>query len=64
MLYFRIGKSMGMNSKQIQNIINKLLGQKEQFDAIIRISFLSEEMKDEYQNLLTKRMDVMSSGSK
>jgi len=55
---------MGMNSKQIQNIINKLLGQKEQFDAIIRISFLSEEMKDEYQNLLASRMDVMSSGSK
>ena len=62
--FLSFGQSMGMNSKQIQTIIDKLLGQKEQFVAIIRQSFLSDEMKDEYQRLLSKRMDVMSTGSK
>lgn len=59
--FVNFGQSMGMNSKQIQNIINKILGQKEKFKAIIRQSFLSEELKGEYQKLLTKRMEFISS---
>ena len=59
--FLRFGQLMGMNSKQIQNIIDKLLRQKKQFDSIIRQSFLSEEMKDEYQRLLSKRMGIINS---
>jgi serine/threonine-protein kinase HipA len=62
--FLSFGQSMGMNSKQIQNITDKLLSQKKQFDAIIQQSFLTDEMKDEYLNLLITRTEVFTENIK
>lgn len=58
--FIDFGKLMGLNAKQIENILGKLLSKKEQFETIIDQSFLSEELKENYRILLFKRMKTLN----
>lgn len=53
------GKSIGLNLKQIQNIKQNLLSYKESFIQTIEKSFLSDEMKEQYQHILVNRLSVL-----
>jgi|TARA_R100000963_G_C4631447_1_gene96460 serine/threonine-protein kinase HipA len=59
--FIKFGESIGLNSKQIENIIGKQLEQKELYDQIIDHSFLSQDMKDEYHQIVSQRMNVIAS---
>ncbi|MDZ7758077.1 HipA domain-containing protein [Rhodohalobacter sp.] len=49
------GKSIGLNDKQIKNIIKKLLESRKTFNKTIDQSFLSGQMKDSYKEIVSKR---------
>jgi len=49
------GKTIGLNTKQIQNINEALLGKQELLHRTIEKSFLSGEMKGKYQEILKER---------
>jgi len=49
------GTTIGLNTKQIQNINEALLGKQELFQRTIEKSFLSDNMKDKYHEILKKR---------
>src|SRR6056297_3429318 len=49
------GKSIGLNDKQIKNIIKNLLQSRETFNETIDQSFLSDQMKDSYKEIVSKR---------
>jgi serine/threonine-protein kinase HipA len=49
------GTTIGLNTKQIQNINEALLGKQELFQRTIEKSFLSDDMKDKYHEILKKR---------
>lgn len=53
------GKSIGLNAKQIENIQQSLMDKQGVFTQIIEKSFLSEEMKELYQQVLLKRFEVL-----
>lgn len=54
------GKSTGLNSKQIENTVNRLISKKDQFHSIIERSFLSDGMKKGYQNNLFRRLSIFA----
>jgi serine/threonine-protein kinase HipA len=49
------GNSIGLNAKQIKNIKEKMLGKRQVFNKIIDRSFLSDEMKAAYKEILSER---------
>jgi serine/threonine-protein kinase HipA len=49
------GKHIGLNAKQIQNIMDNLQEKKEDLMGTVGKSFLSEEMKEAYLEILMKR---------
>ncbi len=49
------GKTIGLNTKQIQNINEALLGKQELLHRTVEKSFLSDEMKGKYQEILKER---------
>lgn len=53
------GKTIGLNSKQIQNIKESLLSKRDQFLQTIEKSFLPDEMKDIYIEILEERLMVL-----
>ncbi len=56
----KLGQDLGLTNKQIQGSFNRLLNHKSKALALIEQSFLSEEMKEAYQNLLEKRLQRLS----
>lgn len=54
------GITIGLNLKQIQNIKQNLLDKKGSFIQTIEKSFLSDGMKELYQQILAKRCDVLA----
>lgn len=52
------GKSIGLNHKQIFNITEKLLDKRTAFFEIIEKSFLSEEMKVSYKEIVSRRFQL------
>ncbi len=53
------GQTIGLNSRQIENSTQRVLSRKDSFFQTIEQSFLSDEMKQEYQNVLKKRLNVL-----
>jgi len=53
------GLSIGLNIKQIQNIHQKLLDKQDIFNQTIERSFLSDELKELYQQVFGKRLIVL-----
>ena len=53
------GKSIGMNQKQIENIFKKLKNEHPAMKSIITNSFLSNEMKENYRDLLDERFELL-----
>ena len=51
----RLGKSLGLSSKQISGVFNRFKRNKKTAFSLIEQSFLSEEMKSEYRSLMEKR---------
>lgn len=49
------GKHIGLNAKQIQNITGNLHSKKSDFMETLNHSFLSDQMKEAYEEILTKR---------
>ena len=54
------GKTIGLNAKQVQNIHLNLLNKKDSLSDVIEKSFLSNEMKKLYRQILLKRLNVLS----
>lgn len=54
------GKNIGLNEKQVKNIIERLLNSRDKFVKIIEKSFLSAEMKEAYQVVIKKRFAVFA----
>jgi serine/threonine-protein kinase HipA len=53
------GEVIGLNSKQVQNIQQSLMDKQDIFIQTIEKSFLSEEMKELYRQILLKRFKVL-----
>lgn len=53
------GKTIGLNTKQIQNIKEGLLNKKDSFLYTIEKSFLSSMMKETYKQILSKRLRML-----
>lgn len=53
------GKTIGLNLKQILNIKESLLSKCDTFLQTIKMSFLSDEMKDAYMEILKRRCMVL-----
>jgi serine/threonine-protein kinase HipA len=53
------GKTIGLNTKQVQNIQQSLMDKQDTFIQTIEKSFLSEEMKELYRQTLLKRFKVL-----
>lgn len=49
------GKHIGLNKKQVANILGRLAARQEAFAEIVEASFLSEEMKEVYHRILDER---------
>lgn len=52
-------KASGLDKKVIENIFNKFLKVQDNWFAFIDNSFLSDEMKAEYKNIITKRFSTL-----
>jgi serine/threonine-protein kinase HipA len=50
---------IGLNTKQIQNIQQSLMDKQDIFIQTIEKSFLSDKMKELYQQILLKRLEVL-----
>jgi serine/threonine-protein kinase HipA len=62
--HFReLGIGLGLNDKQIKGVFNRFLKNKSKADAWIDQSFLSDEMKTAYQDVLNFRYDQLEIGS-
>lgn len=61
--FYDFGLSIGLNSKQIQNIKQSLLDKKESFNQTIGKSFLSDGMKEHYRHIFKIRLSVLMSKS-
>ncbi|MEX1212353.1 MAG: HipA domain-containing protein [Balneolaceae bacterium] len=57
------GETIGLNRKQISNIIERLLDKRSAFEAIIENSFLTAGMKSVYKEVLAGRYEVVASPS-
>lgn len=55
--FIEFGKSIGLNDKQVLNIIEKFLGKRKVFNESIETSFLSDAMKDSYKEIVSKRFN-------
>jgi len=55
----QFGKTIGLNTKQIQNINESLLNKRDTFLQTIEKSFLSDEMKDAYIYVLERRIMIL-----
>ena len=53
------GKTIGLNAKQVQNIQQILLNKKDRLIDVIEKSFLSNEMKELYRQILLQRLDIL-----
>ena len=53
------GKNIGLNTKQIQNIKESLFNKRDTFLQTVETSFLSDEMKDIYIEVLEKRFMIL-----
>lgn len=57
-VYFeRFGEGLGLNQKQVQGVFKRFMNKKETAISWINESFLSEEMKQEYLELLKERYE-------
>lgn len=54
------GKTIGLNPKQIQNINKGLLSKRDSFLQTVEKSFLSDEMKGLYEEILETRIQVLN----
>lgn len=57
--FIEFGSTIGLNKKQITNIVDKFLSRKKAFIETIEKSFLSEEMKDSYKEILKHRFRLI-----
>jgi serine/threonine-protein kinase HipA len=55
----QFGKTIGLNPKQIQNIKEGLLKKRDTFLQTIEKSFLSDEKKSEYKEILVERLNIL-----
>lgn len=53
------GKTIGLNPKQIQNIKEGLSGKRDMFLQTIEKSFLSDEMKELYKQIVVERIRIL-----
>lgn len=53
------GKQIGLNAKQVRNIIGNMHAKKDDFMGTIEKSFLSDEMKESYRAILKKRFKII-----
>ncbi len=51
----KFGKHIGLNDKQIGTIFEKMMSKRKLFEQIISSSFLSEEMKESYLEIVEQR---------
>jgi len=57
--FYEFGMTIGLNAKQIQNIQRNLLNKKDSLTDVIGRSFLSNEMKELYRQILLQRLDIL-----
>jgi serine/threonine-protein kinase HipA len=58
--HFReFGGHIGLNPKQIETALEKLIGSQEKWNQIINRSFLSEDMKMRYQEIINQRIQTL-----
>jgi len=58
-LLYEFGIGLGLSKKQINGTFKRFLLMKEEASTLIKKSFLSEEMKNAYVNILEQRYDVL-----
>ncbi len=52
---------LGMKEKVVENIFGKFVKVKEQWFELIDISFLPDEMKGKYKNIITEKLNILAS---
>lgn len=57
-LFQEFGLHIGLNKKQVDNILEKMIGNRKAFKTIVDKSFLSVGMKEIYLHILNKRFDL------
>ncbi|MCH8559047.1 MAG: HipA domain-containing protein [Balneolia bacterium] len=57
--FLTFGKSTGLSTKQLTNIIERQQGLLESYQYIIESSFLSDELKERYKQILMERFEVI-----
>ena len=56
----RFGKGLGLNDKQVEGVFNRFVKNKKVVLKLINASFLSEEYRKKYKELIEKRYSVLS----
>ncbi|MEZ4800988.1 MAG: HipA domain-containing protein [Flavobacteriales bacterium] len=59
--FFHLGETLGLNQRQIENSIERMLNEKVNAIKLIKQSFLSKEMKISYENLVNSRYMIFQS---
>ncbi len=57
--FYAFAESSGLNSKQIENSINKFKKRFEDALNMVDISFLDKEMKESYKNIILERSEIL-----
>ncbi len=52
---------LGMKEKVVENIFGKFVKVKEQWFELIDISFIPDEMKGKYKNIITEKLNILAS---
>ena len=55
-----LGKGLGLTTKQISGVFNRFFNDKESAYKLIQQSFLSDDMKNRYRQLMEERYDILS----
>ncbi len=55
----QLGKTLGLSSKQINGVFNRFQNNKESVFSIIDQSFLSEDMKSRYKEIMNERYSII-----
>ncbi len=55
--FIHFGENIGLKSKQIENVYAKFVGMQGKWEQLIQKSFLSAELQEKFQDLLTNRIN-------
>ena len=61
--FIEVMRASGLGEKVITNLFNKFLKVQDKWMEFIDISFLPDDMKDSYKNLIAKNLNLISCGA-